>query len=520
MKFNHLVASVGTVFLTLSACCWNNAIAAPTSYAPDNPNIQYMGRVDFSAPTAPVLGWANTSITVNLNGTAIRGTFSDSTGKDFLQVMVDGVVTPTIIQPPKGKTVTYTLASGLAPGAHTVVLFKRTEFWGVVTFTGFSVDGTLLAPPARPTRRIEFYGDSNVSAHDSEDIYDLGYAKSNDAWFGYAGITARMLNAEHQNLGWGGAGMTGLSNPLVQNVWNLLRPDDLTVTYDFSQFPADVIVINAGSNDSNQGDNRANVIPAWEDLIMNRIRKVHPGAHVVLADSWGWSANEPANYLSIAVADMKSKGETNVSWVSWPWLWSQNHAVIEEHGGFANVLAAHIATQMGWAAPTPNTISSFAGTGLISNTGFEIVPIGQRRTAEAAGWRQWAFGNSASGTVVSGSGAHSGSRYAQLTVGGDKSNEAGFWQATPVTVGKTYTVNGFARRASGSGATVSMRVEFKDENQSIISSSVGLINPTGSWGQYCSSLVAPAGAWSVNVVLQLDGVNTVIQFDDVVLSSQ
>jgi len=504
----------------LTLACGHSSRAS-TSIPPSDPNIQYMGRVDFSNPIAPVFGWASTSITVNFQGTSLQGIFQDSTGKDYLQVMVDGVMTPTVLQPSKTAATAYTLATGLSNTTHTAVIIKRTEFWGLVTFKGFILDTgkTLLAPPARPTRRIEFYGDSNVSAHDSEDIYDLGSSKYNNAWYGYAGITARMLNAEHHNLGWGGAGMTSLSNPLVQDVWNRLRPDDAGRVYDFTQFDADVVVINAGSNDSYSGDNRTAVIAGWEDLILNRIRPVHPRAHIVLADSYGWGYDEPANYLSIAVADLKAKGETNVSWVSWPWLWSGSHAVVEEHAGFANILAPHIAAQLGWTAPTPSVLSSFAGTGKMSNTGFETVPIGLDRQSQAAGWRQWTSGTGASGTVVTkASGAHAGSRYAELTVG-KRNSEAGFWQAAPVVPGKTYTVTGFAKRSVGTGTSVSMRVEFKDQAQNIILSSGGTFTPTSAWASYTSTAVAPSNAWSVNVVLQLNGTSTTVQFDDVVLSS-
>ena len=495
------------------------AAAAATSVAPNDPRIQYMGRVDFSNPAAPVFGWAATTITVGFQGTSLRGSFRDSTGKDYLQVTIDGVISPTVIQPSRTAATTYTLAGGLTDADHTAVIIKRTEFWGVVTFNGFLLDDgkTLLQPPARPARKIEFYGDSNVSAHDSEDSYDRGNSKYNNAWFGYAGITARMLGAEHHNLGWGGAGMTSKSSPLVQNVWNRLRPDIAGSVYDFRQFDADVVVINAGSNDSYGGDNRTAVIAGWRDLIQ-RIRRVHPDAHVVLADSWGWSYVEPANYLGDAVALLNSQGETNVSWVSWPWLWGQTHAVVEEHGGFANILAAHIAAEMGWAAPAPNTLSSFAGTGRISNPGFEIVPIGLDRQSQASGWRQWNTGTSATSTVMTGNGAHAGTRYAQLAVG-KRSGDAGFWQAAPVTRGRTYTVTGSARRSAGASSKVFMRVEFKDQAQKIIGSSVGAVPITSSWGSYSSSAVAPVNAWSVNVVLQLQGSNTTVQFDDVDLGS-
>ncbi len=519
------------VAIGLALASGQSALASNT-ILPNDPNIQYMGRIDFTNPLAPVLGWASSTITVNFQGRSLKGIFSSTQryGKDYLAVMIDGAFVGRPIAPAKTAT-TYTLARRLANTTHTAVIVKRTEYWGDVTFTGLILEPgkTLLPPPTAPTRRIEFYGDSNVSAHDSEDIYDLGNSKYNNSWYGYAGDTARMLDAQWQNLGWGGAGWTSQSSPLVQVVWNYTNPANAdTATsqatgaqaYDFSLFPADVVVVNAGSNDSYNYNDESQIIPAWDDFVLNKIRPVHPNAHVVLAESVGWSFYEPGDYIAQAVADLNALGEYNVSSVTFPWLWSQDHAVIEEHAGFANIVAAHIAAQMGWAAPTPDPLSSFAGTGLMSNTGFEIVPYSAwtNRRNQASGWRQWTAGKNASGAVVTNaSGAHSGRRYVQLTVGEGSGNEAGFWQAAPVVPGNTYTVTGFARGTAGKTAV--MMVQFKDEGQNILSQSNGNIVMSAGWTLYTNSAVAPANAYSVNVVLQLDGTNTTAYFDDVVLSS-
>ena len=71
-------------------CFGATPAVAATSVSPSDPNIQYMGRVDFSNPEAPTFGWACTTITVTFQGTSLQGIFRDSTGRDYLQVMVDG----------------------------------------------------------------------------------------------------------------------------------------------------------------------------------------------------------------------------------------------------------------------------------------------------------------------------------------------------------------------------------------------------------------------------------------------
>ena len=119
------------VLPVLGLCVAIGALAsAATSVPASHPLIRYMGRVDLSDPAAPVFGWAATTITVRFQGTSLRGIFRDSTGKDYLQVMIDGVMSPAIIQPSRTAAVTYTLASGLSDAVHTAVIIKRTEFWG------------------------------------------------------------------------------------------------------------------------------------------------------------------------------------------------------------------------------------------------------------------------------------------------------------------------------------------------------------------------------------------------------
>ena len=101
----NIFLSVVAAFGFIVAGC--SVVSAATTVLPNDPNIQYMGRVDFSTPTAPVFGWAATTITVNFQGTSLQGIFRDSTGRDYLQVMIDGVLSPTVIQPSKTATTAF-----------------------------------------------------------------------------------------------------------------------------------------------------------------------------------------------------------------------------------------------------------------------------------------------------------------------------------------------------------------------------------------------------------------------------
>ena len=70
-------------------------------------------------------------------------------------------------------------------------------------------------------------------------------------------------------------------------------------------------------------------------------------------------------------AELKAAGDNNVSFVRFPWLWGQEHAVVNEHAGFANILASHLATELGLPQPPPSNLSSFAPHGELKNASFE-----------------------------------------------------------------------------------------------------------------------------------------------------
>ena len=131
----------------------------------------FTGRFDFSNISKVVFSNNGCSIKANFNGTGISITLGSETGSSatqssFMYVIVDGNVTPAnhaTIQV-SAASATFVLASGLPAGNHTVELVKETEYDTRVAFYGFTVTGgTLSAKPARPSIRLEFYGDSNAA---------------------------------------------------------------------------------------------------------------------------------------------------------------------------------------------------------------------------------------------------------------------------------------------------------------------------------------------------------------------
>jgi lysophospholipase L1-like esterase len=305
---------------------------AATVIDPSDASIQYTGRWDFSNPSQPWAQAKASSIIVNFNGTSIATTISGGSGEKLRAIIDDDVASSSMIQLQSG--VSQTWASGLADSGHKLELFKETDH-DRMTVTALTLDTgkTLSAPPARPTRRIEFYGDSNVAGHSLESERDQGGYEG--AYFTYAGIASRMLGAEHVNHSLSGAWTTSLLNSHDRTDWNSTNP-----TWDFSNFPADVVIVNIGANDTGP---KKKIKDSYRGILA-ALRTAHPNAHIVLFNAYGWDFNEPANYTHEVISE---EGDPNTSVALFPWFFEQYHGCEYDHAGMATDLVAHLETIMG-----------------------------------------------------------------------------------------------------------------------------------------------------------------------------
>lgn len=158
----------------------------------------------------------------------------------------------------------YTLCEGLEPGRHTVKVVRRdansvpdgANTTGVANYE--VIDGnTMYTPPALRERKIEAWGDS-ITCGDG--LYDLGNGNScSDGWQTYAAFTARALDAELNVVSISGNGLICclFGSKLFELPPRFTRIDEFsakgtakTAEWDFSQYQADVVLINLGTNDS------------------------------------------------------------------------------------------------------------------------------------------------------------------------------------------------------------------------------------------------------------------------------
>jgi hypothetical protein len=359
-----LWVSVGVLLnLGLSALVWAEPV---TLIAADNTQYMYTGRIDFSNKKAPQLTWAGSSIKANFTGTSLAVTLDDAQGKNFFNVFVDDQRQHPYVLEAKAGEQTYVITTALPPGKHSVEIYKRTEGEeGATAFKGLMLDqqARLLAPPARPTRRIEIYGDSITSGMGNEGAdngADHLLAEKNNYW-AYGAIAARNLKAELHTISQSGIGIMVSWFPFTMPEFydQLSAVGNNDSRWDFTRWTPDLVVINLFQNDSwlIDRDHRLNPEPSDKQRIaayiafIRSIRAQYPQAQIVCAlGSMDATATAKwPGYIKTAVADMKKTyGDEKLDVLFFEFTGYGQHPRIAQHKANAAQLTAFIKQKMDW----------------------------------------------------------------------------------------------------------------------------------------------------------------------------
>jgi len=470
-----------------------------TEVRPSNPAVEYVGRWDRTLPDAPWAQAQGSALHLSFTGSAISAIFQ-VVEEEYFRVIVDGDgETSRKIEPLSGEATV--LASGLDPGAHTVKVIKETDH-GRATVLGLAVDDgeTVSAPPQRPSRRIVFYGDSNLAG------YSLESERNQDGWdlvgthYGYAGVTARMFGAEYQNISRSGATIAGLRAAFARVDWNTDEP-----RWDFSAHQTDVVVVNIGANDSWRPKE---INKARYHRLLDSLRKAHPSAHIALFNAYGWDSSEPASYTHEVVAERE---DTNLSAAVFPWVFERFHGCQTDHAGMAVILAEHLSTVTGWEAGPSDVVSGFGVGGNVANGSFED-------SAPFGGWGWRYFDDGGVERAHDPDGSRHGNHHLRL-VDGARSH-----QTNPASNGDAVTVS-FWARGDGDRQELEVRLSFRDQDgggepNPPLSEHVEIRVLTKGWKYYSASATAPEAGpnpvFSVRVAF-VAGLGHSVEIDEVVM---
>ncbi len=287
--------------------------------------IHYLGRFDTRDPAGPRFAWPGSGIAATFQGTGIDVTLSD-TGTNYLVVVVDGGPPTTVAT--SGSNKTYTLASNLPGGQHTLVLTKRTEAnVGVEQLLGLAAHGGALAPSPDPfTRRIEYVGDSITCGYG-----DLGNGPNchfspdtEDETVAYGALAAAAVHAGQTVIAYSGKGMYrdngGSTTNQMPVLFNLALPDDPSSTWGFTTPAPDVVVINLSTNDFATGDPGNAFVQAYV-AFLQQLRQHYPSAYVVCTGSpmlGDPDRTTAAGYIQGAVQQVRSAGDLRVTTLQIP----------------------------------------------------------------------------------------------------------------------------------------------------------------------------------------------------------
>ncbi len=334
---------------------FNGSLVIP----PDDPKIQFTGRIDFTNPKAPRFDWPGVSILARFKGTSIGFLLEDG-GNDY-DVKVDGQ--PSTVWATFADRNLYTL-DGLPEGDHTVQIVKRTEtIFGIACFKGLVLGdgGALLKPPPRPARRIELVGDSFICGYGDEGTAlkcdSLRPYENADKAFGP--VAARDLNAEYYMVAFSGRGIVRnygekhkKSPDPFPPLYHRVLCHDPESRWDFSQWVPDAVVIHLGQNDFSTDPK-----PDIQDYIggylrlIQEIRGYYPRALIYCFAPTGWPGY--SLYVKDVVKKRNEAGDPGVYFVGYPEipvdeLGCDYHPRVVAHRKLANILVPVMKETLGW----------------------------------------------------------------------------------------------------------------------------------------------------------------------------
>ncbi len=334
-----------------------DAEVLPLAVPPGDPHVSFSGRWDQRDAAAPRCAWPACAVRVRFHGTAANALLAG--GRDIaFQVLIDGVPAATV-QLADGQSI-FQAASALADKDHTIELMKRTEsFQGIATFRGFQLSaGAKLLNGDKPTRRIEFIGDSITCGYGDEAASQNEHfsPRTANAALAWGAVAARQLKAELMVEAWSGIWLMDNGHDLpMPKRWERTLPDDAGSSWAFASWTPDAVVINLGTNDGNKPIEEGAWSAAYHGFIAS-IRTHYPKAHIFLCI--GAMGHGPKDcligYNERLAADFAAKGDARIHALALPnqkqedGIGADWHPSIKTHQIMADLITAAVKQELAW----------------------------------------------------------------------------------------------------------------------------------------------------------------------------
>lgn len=245
------------------------------------------GRCTVDEKGAVLLSWSSNGIEFNFTGSGFIvnfGTYSADTPA-YLRVYVDGSSQRFALVNGSEK-ICY---DGLEEKLHNVKILRVTEGSAPVRISSVILCGEAPEPGEKPVAKrlkLEFFGDSITCGYgvmgNSNGFY---YTYEQDSTNAYAHRTAELLDADATLISVSGKGIVANCEGNREDIkisefyaWANQQKDK----WDFSRYTPDVVVINAGTNDSWGGVSKEEFAEAGFKLLCD-LRSVYPHSKLLWA---------------------------------------------------------------------------------------------------------------------------------------------------------------------------------------------------------------------------------------------
>ena len=327
-------------------------------YAADDSSIQYTVRIDMSNPQLPRFWQPGVYIIAMFEGDTCQVILRDEelwgTKHNYVHLQLDDQEMRVQM---RSSQDTFLLVADKPAISHKLIIAKNTEANnGYLELVGIRCR-KLLAPPARPTRKMEFIGNS-ITCGAGADTSGIPCGKGqwedqHNAWASYGSITARSLNASFHLSAVSGIGLMHSCcnlDILMPQVFDKVSMRDNRITWDFAKYQPDVVTVCLGHNDGIQDSTEfCNRYIGF----LQQIRKHYPAATIVCLSSP--MADERLNailqaYLT-AIVRKVTKSDSSVHSFFYSkryYRGCDTHPDLAEHREMAKELSGFIRKVMNW----------------------------------------------------------------------------------------------------------------------------------------------------------------------------
>ena len=296
--------------------------------ASDNSNFQYIGRVNWQNPQAPIFSFPATASRFNFEGTTLKLKLADDNWGEtnYIGVYLDENPEPIIINLDSDiQPQLYSVAEDLEDRVHQALVIKRNDYLtGEFSFHGIAIDANKNLRPQeiRPNRKIEVYGDS-ISSGVAVEYEQTGTQDPEDninnlsnSYLSFGAMLARDYQAELSLIAQAGISLVdgyGFWNngTGMEMVYDKSKPLKDSPIWDFSQYIPDLVIIALGQNDSatidlNSDPNNIRWQEHYQSFLLN-LRSKYPNAYFVCMFPNMYHDRAWDNYLTTAVDRYKNE---------------------------------------------------------------------------------------------------------------------------------------------------------------------------------------------------------------------